>query len=299
MDLTHINKEGRAKMVHVGEKKNTKRMAKATGTIFMREETVGKIKTGGHKKGDVLAVAQVAGISAAKETFRAIPMCHILLIDSIDLSFDIGRNFVTVEAVVKIEGKTGVEMEALHAVEIALLTIYDMCKAVDTTMSIENITLLEKTGGKKDIRRKNVQIGKVLALNISKEKGVKKTPVDFVEFVENHGIKGDAHAGNWHRQVSLLDEMSIQQMRDQGLDLKDGDFAENITTKGMTLHELPVGSLLKIGESIHVVTQIGKECHHGCAIKQEVGNCIMPTEGIFTKVLKGGIVYPGDAIIVL
>ena len=299
MDLTHINKEGRAKMVDIGDKDVTERIAKATGSIFMKKETATLIKTGGHKKGDVLSVAQIAGISAAKETFRAIPMCHILLIDGINLTFDIGKDFVTVDAIVKIHGKTGVEMEALHAVEIALLTIYDMCKAVDASMRIENIRLLEKTGGKSDYKLDNGRIGKVLALNISEKKGIKKTPVDSAQFKVDHGIEGDAHAGNWHRQVSLLDKSSIDIMRESGLDLKDGDFAENITTEGMELYKLPVGSILKIGESIQEVTQIGKECHNGCAIKNQVGECIMPTQGIFTKVIKSGKVFPGDAIIVL
>lgn len=299
MDLTHINKEGRAKMVDVGDKDVTERVAKATGTIFMKKETVDLIKSGGHQKGDVLSVAQVAGISAAKETFRAIPMCHILLIDGINLTFNLGKSFVTVDSIVRIHGKTGVEMEALHAVEIALLTIYDMCKAVDPSMRIENIRLLEKTGGKSDYKLYNGRIGKVLALNISEKKGVKKTPIDSAQFKVDHGMKGDAHAGNWHRQVSLLDKSSIDIMRESGLDLKDGDFAENITTEGMELYKLPVGSILKIGESIQEVTQIGKECHNGCAIKNQVGECIMPTQGIFTKVIKNGEVFSGDPIIVL
>lgn len=139
-------------------------------------------------------------------------------------------------------------------------------------------------------------MAEVLAINVSDKKGVIKLPVEKAEFVENFGIKGDAHGGPWHRQISLLADESVDKMRMSGLKLGSGVFAENITTKGIELHTLPVGTRLKIGETIQEVSQIGKECHHGCAIKQQVGHCIMPTEGIFTKVIKGGIIQKGDPI---
>lgn len=141
---------------------------------------------------------------------------------------------------------------------------------------------------------------RVTAVNISETKGVIKLSIPSGEFRENHGLVGDAHAGEWHRQVSLLAQESIDKMTQLGVkDLESGKFAENLTTEGICLHTLPVGTLLKIGETLQEVTQIGKECHHGCAIKQQVGKCIMPTEGIFTKVLKGGVIVPGDLIEVL
>lgn len=143
-------------------------------------------------------------------------------------------------------------------------------------------------------------MAKVLSLNISDEKGVVKTPVKEIEFVEDFGLLGDAHGGKWHRQVSLLGNESVDKMKAQGVEGLDfGKFAENITTEGIVLFELPVGTRLKIGETVHEVTQIGKECHHGCAIKQQVGDCVMPREGIFTKVIKGGIVKVNDEIVVL
>lgn len=143
-------------------------------------------------------------------------------------------------------------------------------------------------------------MAKVISINISETKGVIKLPVENGLFKENYGLDGDAHAGNWHRQVSLLAQESINKMKDMGiLNLTPGKFAENITTEGIILHELPLGTRLKIGETIQEVTQIGKECHHGCEIKNKVGKCIMPTEGIFTKVLKGGIIKGGDEIIIL
>lgn len=144
------------------------------------------------------------------------------------------------------------------------------------------------------------QMGTVIAINISKVKGVIKESISSGEFQEDFGLVGDAHAGKWHRQVSLLAQESIDKMTQIGIEgLCSGKFAENITTQGIILHELPVGTQVKIGETIHEVTQIGKECHSGCAIKVQVGQCIMPKEGIFTRVIKGGVIYAGDAIEVL
>ncbi len=139
-------------------------------------------------------------------------------------------------------------------------------------------------------------MAEVLAINTSDKKGVIKVPVKEAELIEDFGIQGDAHGGPWHRQISLLADESVDKMRASGIELNSGVFAENITTKGIELHTLPVGTRLRIGKTIQEVTQIGKECHHGCAIKQQVGHCIMPTEGIFTKVIKGGKLKAGDTI---
>lgn len=142
--------------------------------------------------------------------------------------------------------------------------------------------------------------GKIVSINISAGKGMPKTPVSSAVCKCDHGIVGDAHAGNWHRQISLLGQESIDIMTQTGIDgLTPGQFAENITTEGICLYELPVGTRLQIGETIQEVTQIGKECHKGCAIQQKTGKCIMPTQGIFTKVLKEGVIHTGDAITIL
>lgn len=141
------------------------------------------------------------------------------------------------------------------------------------------------------------RLGKVISVNISDKKGVIKEPIEYGVFEVGHGLKGDAHAGDWHRQVSLLGNESIDKMRNIGIEgLVPGKFAENLTTEGIILYELPVGTKLKIGETLHEVTQIGKECHSGCAIKKQVGKCVMPKEGIFTIVLKGGKIKSGDSI---
>jgi MOSC domain-containing protein YiiM len=136
----------------------------------------------------------------------------------------------------------------------------------------------------------------VVSVCISEAKGQRKTPVAAVELRENHGIVGDAHAGDWHRQVSLLATESIAKMRALGLDVTAGDIAENITTSGIDLVSLPIGTRLAVGETIVEVTQIGKECHTRCAILYQAGDCVMPKEGIFAKVLRGGTITPGVPI---
>lgn len=140
-------------------------------------------------------------------------------------------------------------------------------------------------------------MGKVLAVCVSDVRGVQKRPVPEAELREDHGIVGDAHAGPWHRQVSLLSKESVDKLRARvSLPLHDGDFAENILVEGLRVYELPVGTRLVIGTAECEVTQIGKECHQDCAIRRAAGDCVMPREGIFVKVLRGGRVKPGDEI---
>jgi len=139
--------------------------------------------------------------------------------------------------------------------------------------------------------------GRIVAVSISVRKGVKKTNINQGRLIENFGFEYDAHAGDWHRQVSLLAMESINKIREKGLNVNPGDFAENITTEGLQIWELPVGTYLKIGEqALTEVTQIGKVCHSRCAIFRQVGDCVMPREGIFVRVLKGGSIRPGDRI---
>jgi MOSC domain-containing protein YiiM len=142
--------------------------------------------------------------------------------------------------------------------------------------------------------------GRIVSLNISAKKGIRKKPIKEVLLKTNYGIEGDAHASSkWHRQVSLLALESIRKMQDKGLNVNPGDFAENITTEGIDLPTLPVGTKMTIGNNIEVeVSQIGKECHTRCAIYYLAGDCVMPKEGIFVKVLKGGKVTEGDEIVV-
>lgn len=150
MEFTHFNESGRAWMVDVTKKDITYREAEASGYVEMKKETLDLIKNGGIKKGDVLSVAQVAGIMGAKKTHELIPMCHPLLLTGINIEFNLSEEEkrIYIKSFVKLSGKTGVEMEALTAVSIAALTIYDMCKAVDKEMLIGDIKLLRKSGGK-------------------------------------------------------------------------------------------------------------------------------------------------------
>ena len=129
-------------------------------------------------------------------------------------------------------------------------------------------------------------MGKVTAVCTSPEKGTQKTNVNEALFIEDHGIEGDAHAGNWHRQVSLLSHDRIE--------VKDGAFGENLVVSGIDFRTLPEGTKLYCGDVVLEITQIGKECHHGCEIFQKMGECIMPVEGVFARVIRGGIIRVGD-----
>ena len=148
-DFTHFNEQGRAKMVDVGEKGVTRREAVAAGRVLVNAETFRLIRSGGMKKGDVLTVAQVAGVMGAKRTPDLIPMCHPILIDGVDLELSLNEELCAVEIVARVrcDGRTGVEMEALTAVSVAALTVYDMCKAVQKDMVIDGVHLLSKSGG--------------------------------------------------------------------------------------------------------------------------------------------------------
>ena len=153
MDLTHINEQGRARMVDVSEKQETLREAVACGNVYMKKETLERIKEGTIKKGDVLSVAQVAGIMGSKRTSDIIPMCHPIMISGCDIKFSLNfdENRVEITATVKNTGQTGVEMEAMAAVTIAGLTIYDLCKAIDREMIVSEVMLMKKSGGKSGI----------------------------------------------------------------------------------------------------------------------------------------------------
>lgn len=139
-------------------------------------------------------------------------------------------------------------------------------------------------------------MGKIIAVCISEKKGTQKTEVPEVHLIKEFGIESDAHAGNWHRQVSLLSYETIEAFKERGAEINDGAFGENIIVEGIDLIHLPIGTRLVCGEVLLEVTQIGKECHSHCEIYKKMGECIMPSNGIFTRVLKGGVMKPGDQI---
>lgn len=136
----------------------------------------------------------------------------------------------------------------------------------------------------------------VVAVCISEKKGMMKHPVDHIEVKQKHGIIGDAHAGDWHRQISLLASESVDKMKALFPDIPIGAFAENILTEGIEVSKLPIGTKLNVGETILEITQIGKECHSDCAIRKQVGDCVMPREGVFAIVLQEGTIKSGDII---
>ncbi|WP_444328828.1 cyclic pyranopterin monophosphate synthase MoaC [Paratractidigestivibacter sp.] len=314
-DLTHINEQGRARMVDVSAKQKTQRVARAAGFVRMAPATLELVRTGGCKKGDVLAVAQVAGIMAAKRCWELVPMCHPIQLTGVDVRFELVDDErgcgVAIEAECRCCGETGVEMEALTAASVAGLTVYDMLKATQRDMVVDDVRLLEKSGGasghfvraevgdagdKAGAAVPAVADASVVAVSISEKKGTRKKPQESIELVVGHGVAGDAHAGNWHRMVSLLPEESVDSMREVLPNLSAGDFAENILTRGLSLKELPVGTVLTVGECELVVTQIGKKCHNDCEIHRLTGKCVMPTDGVFAVVTRGGTVRPGDPI---
>jgi cyclic pyranopterin phosphate synthase len=325
--LSHVDETGEARMVDVSGKQATVRVARVGARVWMAAETLRLLKEQALPKGDVLTVAKVAGIMAAKRTCDLVPLCHPISLTQVDLTFTIVEEQarIDIECVTRTEDRTGVEMEALVGAAVAATTIYDMCKAVDRGMVIGDIRLLEKTGGKEDYVRPTEEasrpaasvaapepstgqavasralpaappVGTVVAANVSESKGERKKAVAEVFLRVEHGIEGDAHAGPWHRQVSLLAQESIDKMTAAGLDVGPGDFAENITTLGIDVAALPIGTVLDMGEALIEVTQIGKECHTRCAIYYQAGDCVMPREGIFVRVLRGGRVAPGDPV---
>ena len=142
-------------------------------------------------------------------------------------------------------------------------------------------------------------MGRVIAVCISKEKGTQKYRIPEGEFIEEWGIKDDAHAGKWHRQVSLLSYDMIQEFRAKGAEIEDGAFGENLVVEGYDFAKLPVGMKFRCNDVVLEMTQIGKKCHHGCAIFQKMGDCIMPREGVFTRVLHGGVIHEGDELVII
>ncbi len=300
MEFSHLDELGQARMVDIATKAATTREAVAEGFV-KGTAAIMRLLAAGAPKGDVLATARIAGVMAAKKTAELIPLCHQVPLDSVkvELVVEAEQCRIRIIGTARCHWKTGVEMEALTAVSVAALTVYDMCKAVDRGMMIEGIRLLSKTGGRSGAYRSETPSGQVVAVNRSQTKGVPKTPIPAGEFLVDHGLEGDAHAGNWHRQVSLLGQESIAKMTAQGVnDLLPGRFAENITTQGIVLYDLAIGTRLRIGSVILEVTQIGKECHQKCAIYRQVGDCVMPHEGIFARVVEGGVIRPGEQIIV-
>ncbi len=288
-------------MIDVTDKQISRRRAVAAAQVRMSAETVELITTRTLPKGDVLAAARLAGIMAAKQTSHLIPLCHNIPLTNVQVHCTAipPLQRVCIQATIMTEARTGVEMEALTAASVAALTVYDMCKGVDRAAYIHNVTVLTKAGGRSGYWRAP-GVGEVVAVSISEQKGTPKKNVPQIDLQVDYGVSGDAHAGPGLRQVSLLAIESIEQARERGVEASPGDFAENITTAGLELPLLPLETSLLLGSSaVGIVSQIGKECEEPCAIGRQLGECVMPREGIFVRIVHPGQLRAGDLIQVL
>ncbi|MBN1418297.1 MAG: cyclic pyranopterin monophosphate synthase MoaC [Planctomycetes bacterium] len=290
-------------MVDVGEKEPTRRRAVAEARIRASEEVLAMVRRDETPKGSVIAVARLAGILAAKRTDEWIPLAHPIPLDRVAVDIEVAGDRIRILATAEASAKTGVEMEALVAASAAALAIYDMGKSVDRAMVIEGIRLLEKSGGKSgDFRaagsapREAPPPGRIAAVATSPRRGIPKTPIPGARLIAGHGIEGDAHAGPGDRQVSVLALESIEAFRRGDAHVSPGDFGENITVEGMELAAIGIGTTIQAGEALLELARIGKTCHAPCAIGRRLGDCIMPREGLFFRVLRDGEVAPGDPI---
>ena len=313
--LTHVDGSGEARMVDVGGKEITRRAARAGARVWMAPATLRLLQEQALPKGDVLGGGQGGGHHGGETHVGTGPALSSPVARPRSISPSrwprTSRGWTSSARRAPKTAPASRWRPSVGAA-VAAITIYDMCKAVDRGMIVGDIRLLEKTGGKEDYVRADMAVpaagaarpaspsrraaGTVVAVNVSVAKGERKTPMPEVMLRVEHGIEGDAHAGPWHRQVSLLAQESIDKMVAAGLDVGPGDFAENITTIGVDVASLPLFTTLELGEALVEVTQIGKECHTRCAIYHQAGDCVMPREGIFVRVLRGGRVAPGDPV---
>lgn len=295
--MTHLDDAGRIRMVDVTAKAHTVREAVARAVVALSPAAWEAVRANALGKGELAPVVRLAGIQAAKRTPDLIPLAHPLNLTAVAVDLDLsvpGRAAVTCTA--RCDHATGVEMEAMTGAAVAALAVYDMVKGIDKSARIEAVELLRKSGGKSgEYVRPAEPAGRLVSINVSPGKGTKKEPVGQAVLVAGHGIEGDAHAGGG-RQVSLLSLASVEKMIARGAAVVPGDFAENITFDGFTVDRVAPGDAIAVADALLEVTQIGKECHDGCWIKKTVGDCIMPREGFFVRVVRGGGIRPGDPV---
>ncbi|UCG50712.1 MAG: cyclic pyranopterin monophosphate synthase MoaC [Candidatus Latescibacterota bacterium] len=323
---THLDDAGKARMVDIGGKRETNRRAVASARVVVSDELLVMLKNNTLEKGDAIAAARLAGIQAAKRTGDLIPLCHPLPLSYVDVDLQLIDEppsiVITTEA--RTHYRTGVEMEALTAAAVAALTIYDMGKSIDRMIAIEHVRLESKSGGasgewsrrdsspsetglnpKPRIKREGRMTkpkqnkAQVHKISVAPTTGEKKQNVALAVITAGRGVEGDAHSTT-DRPLSLLPLESFHKVQHPDLDVHPGDFAENVTTSGLDFTRLRVGSRLRLGASVEIeVVQIGKECHNGCVIRETVGDCIMPSEGVFARALTSGEIREGDPIEIL
>ncbi len=289
------------RMVDVTDKEPSRRRATAAAEVRLAADTIQSLLSGRLPKGDVIATARLAGIMAAKQTPQLLPLCHSVPLTHVEVNLTPMPSLqrVCLQATATAVAGTGVEMEALTAAGVAALTVYDMCKGVDRAAEIRHIRLLTKQGGRSGYWQAD-GVGRVVAVSLSQQRGTSKHNVEQIELQMDAGVRGDVHAGPGLRQVSLLASESIAAARARGLQAGPGDFAENVTTEGLVLPSLPVGTHLLLGTSaLGVVTQIGKSEESPSEIRRLMGDSLIPREGIFIGILQPGRLRPDDLIQVL
>lgn len=293
MELSHVDENGNANMVDVSDKKITERIAEAMAYVHMKPETLKLIMENGMKKGDVLAVAKTAGIMAAKNTSSLIPLCHFIPLTKVEVRIEPeGADKLLVRSFVKCIYQTGVEMEALVAVQAAALTIYDMCKAVDRSMSIEQVVLLKKDGGRSGLylRNESPRVTKLFLRPVKRQALLSLS----VMHIDECGVEGFTE-GN--RAVSLLDSAAVVEMEEkqyQGFCMKK--FYGNLVTDGLNYARLNIGDILTIGDVQLKITEIGKPCFEECEILKAGQVCSLKSGCAFAKVVRKGIISRGDTI---
>jgi cyclic pyranopterin phosphate synthase len=292
---------GASGMVDVSGKDVTRRLAVAESVLAADAQTLAALRANRLPKLDPLPTARAAALLALKATPNLIPHCHPIPVTDATVEFDLAEDAVTVRCTVGTLARTGAEMEALVGASVATLTLYDMIKGVCRGAQILRTRLVSKSGGKSgnwradDAVPDGQRLGRVVAVCLSTRVGEVKRPVPAGRLVAGHGLEGDAHAGTG-RQVSVLCQESADRLRGRGLDIHPGDFAENLLVEGLGPGDFSLGTRIRIGEALLEVMQVGKECHNDCAIRRQTGDCVMPREGIFARVLAGGTVRAGDAV---
>lgn len=289
--LTHIDEKGTVVMVDVGDKEKTERKAEAQAVVIMKSDTVNLIMSDNIKKGNVLATAKIAAIMAAKCTYSIIPLCHNIELSKIEINIEKkDENKLIITSFVKCKGTTGVEMEALVAVTVAALTIYDMCKAVDRGINIDNIHLCKKSGGKSGVYIQKPIIEDIL-LKPSKEKRILSLQrcTIYEDGIEGY-TKGD-------KAISLVDaSIYDENIENEVKGICFNKFYGNLVIRNMNFDELKVGDILEIGSVKIEITQVGKQCFKECNLVRKGIECRLKTSCAFARVLEQGNIFVGDVI---
>lgn len=308
MKLTHLDKNGSAIMVDVGDKEITNREAVAQALITMQPETLSLILNSELKKGDVLATARIAGIMAAKHTSDLIPLCHPIALTKVQVDFhSLSPDKILITSLVRCKQPTGVEMEALTAVSTAALTIYDMCKAVDRGIRIDEIYLLKKSGGQSGLyirETKNDNIAESIIFDSNKTATLKELylkihkgqgKLALIECIlDENGMEGYTEGD---KAISLLDNnayIEIVKENYRGLCMKR--FYGNLVTQDLDYKTLNQGDILNIGEASIEITQVGKSCFEGCELVEQKIRCPLKQNCAFAKVLQPGKIQRGNKL---